>query len=126
MLIVMVSLFFVSFRVGDDEKEYLVKWKELPYDECYWESESDIASFQQEIERFNRIKSRRKGSLFLAKQKSSARDVTESKKKQKEFQHYERSPEFLSGGMYFLLHIFGDALCISFSILLVLLWFQSF
>ena len=74
-----------------------MKWKELPYDECYWESESDIASFQQEIERFNKIKSRRKGSL--AKQKSSSHDVTDAKKKQKEFQQYESSPVFLSGGI---------------------------
>ncbi|KAL3497299.1 hypothetical protein ACH5RR_040031, partial [Cinchona calisaya] len=86
----------LACRDGDDEKEYLVKWKELPYDECYWESESDIASFQQEIERFNRIKSKRRGSL--ANQKSTSRDVAESKKKYKEFQQYESCPEFLSGG----------------------------
>lgn len=86
----------LACRDGDDGKEYLVKWKELPYDECYWESESDIASFQQEIENFNKIKSGRKGPL--AKQKSSSHDVTDAKKKQKEFQQYESSPVFLSGG----------------------------
>ncbi|CAK9161669.1 unnamed protein product [Ilex paraguariensis] len=84
-------------RGDDDEKEYLVKWKELPYDECYWEFESDISSFQPEIERFNRIRSRY-GKLSSSKQKSSLCDATESKKKHKEFQHYESSPEFLSGG----------------------------
>nr|GMD44015.1 CHD3-type chromatin-remodeling factor PICKLE-like [Ipomoea batatas] len=83
---------FDTKRRGDGEdKEYYVKWKELQYDECSWELESDICSFQQEIERFNKIQSRRK-------QKSSPQDTTESKKKQKEFQQYECSPEFLSGG----------------------------
>ncbi|KAI7995163.1 CHD3-type chromatin-remodeling factor PICKLE [Camellia lanceoleosa] len=87
----------LSCRGEDDEKEYFVKWKELPYDECYWEFESDISSFQQEIERFNKIQSRRR-KLSSSKQKSNNRDSTESKKKLKEFQHYEHSPDFLSGG----------------------------
>ncbi|CAN6582876.1 unnamed protein product [Malus baccata var. baccata] len=81
----------------DDEKEYLVKWKELPYDECYWESESDIAAFQPEIGRFNRIQSR-SHKVLSSKQKSSLRDAMDSKNKQKEFQQYEGSPDFLSGG----------------------------
>ncbi|KAF7149908.1 hypothetical protein RHSIM_Rhsim02G0208200 [Rhododendron simsii] len=81
----------------DDEKEYLVKWKELSYDECYWEFESDISSFQQEIERFYKIQSRRR-KHSSSKQKSNTRDATESKKKQKEFQQFEHSPGFLSGG----------------------------
>ncbi|KAK3033012.1 hypothetical protein RJ639_037141 [Escallonia herrerae] len=84
-----------DLRGEDEEKEYFVKWKELPYDECYWEFESDISSFQPEIEKFNRIQSR---SGKLAKQKSSLRDPTELKKKQKDFQQYEKSPEFLTGG----------------------------
>ncbi|PQQ21046.1 CHD3-type chromatin-remodeling factor PICKLE [Prunus yedoensis var. nudiflora] len=82
---------------GDDEKEYLVKWKELSYDECYWESESDISAFRPEIERFNRIQSR-KSKMLSSKQKSNLKDSMESKKRQKEFQQYEHSPEFLSGG----------------------------
>ncbi|XP_057510054.1 CHD3-type chromatin-remodeling factor PICKLE-like [Actinidia eriantha] len=85
----------LACRGDDDEKEYYVKWKELPYDECYWEFESDISLFQQEIERFNKIQSRRRKQ---GKQKSSNRDATESKKKQREFQQYEQSPGFLSGG----------------------------
>ncbi|KAK3036792.1 hypothetical protein RJ639_030484 [Escallonia herrerae] len=84
-----------DLRGEDEEKEYFVKWKELPYDECYWEFESDISSFQPEIEKYNRIQSR---SGKLAKQKSSLRDPTELKKKQKDFQQYEKSPEFLTGG----------------------------
>lgn len=87
----------IACREHDDEKEYLVKWKELAYDECYWEFESDISAFQPEIERFNRLQSkyRKKSS---SKQKSTLRDIIDSKKKQKEFQQFESSPDFLTGG----------------------------
>ncbi|KAL9439940.1 hypothetical protein AB3S75_018747 [Citrus x aurantiifolia] len=87
----------LACRGEDDEKEYLVKYKELSYDECYWEYESDISAFQPEIERFIKIQSRSHRSSWN-KQKSSPQDVTESTKKPKEFQQYEHSPEFLSGG----------------------------
>lgn len=87
----------LACRGEDDEKEYLVKYKELSYDECYWEYESDISAFQPEIERFIKIQSR-SHRLSCNKQKSSPQDVTESTKKPKEFQQYEHSPEFLSGG----------------------------
>ncbi|KAK7260935.1 hypothetical protein RIF29_27236 [Crotalaria pallida] len=82
---------------GDEKKEYLVKWKELAYDECHWELESDISAFQPEIDRFKRFqsKSRKRSS---SKQKSSDSDGVELKKQQKEFQQYEHSPKFLSGG----------------------------
>ncbi|RDX76252.1 CHD3-type chromatin-remodeling factor PICKLE, partial [Mucuna pruriens] len=83
----------------DDEREYLVKWKELPYDECYWEFESDISAFQPEIERFNRYRSR-SSKFSSSKQKNSVKDDIELKKHQKEFQHYEHSPEFLSGTLH--------------------------
>ncbi|XP_027356637.1 CHD3-type chromatin-remodeling factor PICKLE isoform X2 [Abrus precatorius] len=87
----------LACRGGDDEREYLVKWKELPYDECYWEFESDISAFQPEIERFNRFRSR-SSKFSSSKQKSSVKDDAELRKHQKEFQQYEHSPEFLSGG----------------------------
>ncbi|XP_048331491.2 CHD3-type chromatin-remodeling factor PICKLE isoform X2 [Ziziphus jujuba] len=87
----------IACRGDDDEKEYLVKWKELPYDDCYWEFESDISAFQPEIDKFNRIQSRSR-KLPSNKQKTSIKDAAESKRKQKEFQQYEHSPEFLSGG----------------------------
>jgi hypothetical protein len=67
-------LFVECCRGDDDEKEYLVKWEELSYDECYWEFsydecywefESDISAFQPEIERFNKIQSRRNQLLSL-------------------------------------------------------------
>ncbi|KAK4277229.1 hypothetical protein QN277_015253 [Acacia crassicarpa] len=100
----------LACRGHDDEKEYLVKWKELLYDECYWESESDISAFQPEIERFTKFQSRSRRSASSKqkssgkdaaeekKQKSSGKDGAEEKKQQKEFQHYEHSPSFLSGG----------------------------
>lgn len=81
----------------EEGKEYLVKWKELAYDECSWELESDIASFHIEIEKFDRIQSRH-GKASAAKQKSNLRDPMDLKNRQKEFQHYESSPDFLSGG----------------------------
>ncbi|PON99206.1 histone H3-K9 methyltransferase [Trema orientale] len=86
----------LACRGGDDEKEYLVKWKELSYDECYWEFESDISAFQPEIEKFNRIQSRCKQSSN--KHKHNIKDAAELKKKQKEFQQFEHSPDFISGG----------------------------
>lgn len=92
-------MWYKCCRGDDDEKEYLVKWKELSYDECYWEFESDISAFQPEIEKFNRIQSR--GKQSSNKLKNNIKDAGESKKKQKEFQQYEHSPDFLSGGKYF-------------------------
>ncbi|KAF7830339.1 CHD3-type chromatin-remodeling factor PICKLE isoform X1 [Senna tora] len=89
----MVDRILASRGYGD-EKEYLVKWKELSYDECYWESESDISAFQPEIERFTKFQSRSRRK----KQKSSVKDGDEPKKHQKEFQQYEHSPGFLTGG----------------------------
>ncbi|XP_061964323.1 CHD3-type chromatin-remodeling factor PICKLE-like isoform X3 [Populus nigra] len=85
----------LACRGDEDEKEYLVKYKELPYDECYWEFESDVSAFQPEIEKFNKIQSR---SHKPSKQKSSLQDANDSKKKSKEFQQCDHSPEFLSGG----------------------------
>ncbi|KAJ8421601.1 hypothetical protein Cgig2_025730 [Carnegiea gigantea] len=86
----------LACRGDDDEKEYLVKWRELSYDECYWEFGSDISAFQPEIERFNKIQSRRRRPSS-GKLKNTSHDV-ESQKKSKEFQQYEQTPEFLSGG----------------------------
>lgn len=90
-------------RGNDEEKEYFVKYKELSYDECYWEFESDISAFQPEIDKFHKIQSRsRKQSSN--KNKSSHGDIGEVKKKQKEFQQYDCSPPFLSGGTEFFLY----------------------
>lgn len=86
-------------RDGKGGKEYLVKWMELSYDECCWESEFDISSFQEAIDKFHKIQSQNEGSL--AKQTTSLLDAPEAKVKLKEFQQYESSPEFLLGGMEF-------------------------
>lgn len=84
-------------REVEEGKEYFVKWKELTYDECSWESELNIASFHKEIEKFNIIHSRY-DKVSAAKQKRNLHDGVELKKKYKEFQQYEGSPDFLSGG----------------------------
>ncbi|KAG8381710.1 hypothetical protein BUALT_Bualt05G0001000 [Buddleja alternifolia] len=86
----------IACRGSEEEREYLVKWKELPHDECSWELESDIASFQKEIERFNKIQTRY--DKVSAAKNSNLRDAMESKKKQKVFQQHGSSPDFLSGG----------------------------
>ncbi|XP_076881463.1 CHD3-type chromatin-remodeling factor PICKLE-like [Bidens hawaiensis] len=78
-----------------EEKEYFVKWVGLDYDECHWESESDISSFQQQIEKFKLLLSRYQK---LRIQESSIRDGIDSARKSKEFQQFEKSPEFLHGG----------------------------
>lgn len=93
------------FRRRGDEREYFVKWKELPYDECSWEFESDISTFQPQIDRYNMIQS--KTSKIFTRHRISNRTTKELKLKQKEFQQYEHSPTFLSGGA-FLSTLFCD------------------
>ncbi|CAN6459733.1 unnamed protein product [Victoria cruziana] len=89
----------LATRKGSGEREYLVKWKDLPYDECYWEVESDIAAFKLQLERFNSINSRKiKSSFTKLKTKNNTRDGKDSKRKQSTFKQYEESPKFLTGG----------------------------
>jgi len=76
-----------------------VKWKELPYDGCHWELESNISAFQKEIERFYTFQCRTR--RVLSNKKSSIAEASESNNLQREFVQYEASPEFLSGGMHF-------------------------
>ncbi|XP_078439434.1 chromatin remodeling factor CHD3 (PICKLE) isoform X2 [Wolffia australiana] len=85
----------IGSRRRGDEREYFVKWKELPYDECSWEVESDVSAFQPQIDRFKAIHS--STSRKLAKQKISDR-TRDMRQKQREFQQFEESPSFLSGG----------------------------
>lgn len=86
----------IATRKKGDEREYFVKWKELPYDECSWEVESDISAFQSQIVRFQEIQHR--SANFKSSSVKHNRDMKESASKPKEFQAYEGSPEFLSGG----------------------------
>uniref|UniRef100_A0A1D1YBA8 CHD3-type chromatin-remodeling factor PICKLE n=1 Tax=Anthurium amnicola TaxID=1678845 RepID=A0A1D1YBA8_9ARAE len=85
----------LASRKKGDEREYFVKWKELPYDECSWEMESDISAFQPQIDKYSMIQSR--ASKTSTKHKIFSRNPKDLKQKQ-EFQQYEHSPKFLSGG----------------------------
>jgi len=63
-----------------------VKYKELSYRNSYWESESDISDFQNEIQRFKDINS------------SSRRDkYVENERNREEFKQFDLTPEFLTG-----------------------------
>ncbi|KAL6861920.1 hypothetical protein ACP4OV_017620 [Aristida adscensionis] len=98
-----VDRILASRKNSTGELEYFVKWKELSYDECTWENESDISAFQPQIERFNEIQSRRK--KFGDKGKSATRQP----------RHFKESPKFLSGGktiqsIAFLASLFEDKL----------------
>ncbi|KAJ6853702.1 CHD3-type chromatin-remodeling factor PICKLE [Iris pallida] len=87
----------IARRKFGNKYEYYVKWKELGYDECTWEVDSDISAFQPQIDRFYKIRSRGRNKSF-GKTKVSNREPKDLKHKQKEFRHYEHTPEFLSGG----------------------------
>ncbi|KAF7107219.1 hypothetical protein CFC21_107879 [Triticum aestivum] len=81
-----VDRVLASRKNSSGEREYYVKWKELSYDECTWESESDISVFQPQIERYNEILSKRKKS------------TDKSKNADRAMRHAEGTPEFLTGG----------------------------
>jgi chromodomain-helicase-DNA-binding protein 4 len=72
--------------------EYLVKWKDLGYDEVTWEVEDDVAPFQTEITKFKSIMARTK------KRKGSTLDNKELKRQRKDFKPFEDTPKFLVGG----------------------------
>jgi chromodomain-helicase-DNA-binding protein 4 len=72
--------------------EYLVKWKDLGYDEVTWEVEDDVAPFQTEITKFKSIMARTK------KRKGSTLDNKELKRQRRDFKPFEDTPKFLVGG----------------------------
>ncbi|CAN8326863.1 unnamed protein product [Cochlearia groenlandica] len=79
----------IASRGEEDGKKYLVKFKELSYDECCWESESDISTFQNEIQRFKDINS------------GSRRDkYVENEINRKEFKQLDHTPDFLKGSLH--------------------------
>lgn len=86
-------------RQSSDAKEYLVKWKELGYEDISWEVEEDIATFETQIDRFNKIKSRR--AINPKKRKSPGNDK-EVSKKCKDFKAFEETPKYLTEGLNFL------------------------
>ncbi|EFH45565.1 hypothetical protein ARALYDRAFT_328538 [Arabidopsis lyrata subsp. lyrata] len=79
----------IACRGRGDFKEYLVKYKELSYEESYWESESLISKFQNEVQRFKDINSRSRRDKYVG-----------YKRNQKEFKQFEHTPEFLTGTLH--------------------------
>lgn len=68
-----------------------MKFKELYYDQSYWEAESDISMFQNEIQRFKDINSRSRRAKYV-----------KNERKKKEFKHFDHTPEFLTGILDYL------------------------
>lgn len=83
-------------RQTSDGKEYLVKWKELGYEDTSWEVEEDIATFQTQIDRFNKIKSRRAVNPKKRKNQGNEKEVL---KKRKDFKALDETPKYLTGGV---------------------------
>ena len=81
-------------RHNGDITEYLVKWKELGYDESTWEVEEDVAPFQAEVEKFKAIIAR----PGLKKRKGPVLDSKDVKRRRKDFKPHKKTPKFLVGG----------------------------
>ncbi|XP_023635622.1 CHD3-type chromatin-remodeling factor CHR7 isoform X1 [Capsella rubella] len=79
----------LACREEEDGKKYLVKFKELSYDKTYWESESDISAFQNQIQRFKDINSA-----------TRRENIIENVGNQVEFKHFDHTPEFLNGSLH--------------------------
>ncbi|WZY68412.1 hypothetical protein YC2023_000652 [Brassica napus] len=78
----------IDCRGEDGGKEYLVKFKELSYDECYWESESDISTFQNEIQRFKDINSGYRRDKYVGHERSH-----------EDLKQFDHTPEFITGSL---------------------------
>ena len=91
----MVSEYFHCRQTGN-VREYLVKWKELGYEDTSWEVEEDISMFDVQIERYDKLKSRR--AITPKKRKGPGND-REVQKKRKEFKAFEETPKCLIGGL---------------------------
>ncbi|KAJ1818996.1 ATP-dependent DNA helicase Hrp3, partial [Coemansia sp. RSA 2598] len=75
---------------ADDNVEYLVKWKRLPYSCCSWVTADEIGEdAQAELDAFLD----REQSLFLP-----YRSAPTSKAKRPKFQRLTKQPEYLAGG----------------------------
>lgn len=81
-------------RYNGDIIEYLVKWKELGYDESTWEVEEDVVPFQAEVEKFKAIMAR----PGLKKRKGPVLDSKDVKRRRKDFKPHKKTPKFLVGG----------------------------
>ncbi|KAH0901058.1 hypothetical protein HID58_040561 [Brassica napus] len=78
----------IDCRGEDGGKEYLVKFKELSYDECYWESESDISTFLNEIQRFKDINSGCRTDKYVGHERSH-----------EDLKQFDHTPEFITGSL---------------------------
>jgi chromodomain-helicase-DNA-binding protein 4 len=85
--------------------EYLVKWKELGYDECTWELEDNIAAFGDAIDRFRRFRKKRKRSGGEGheegggeKKRKRLQKVGDVRRGKGGFEKMEETPEYLVGG----------------------------
>ncbi|KAL0687147.1 hypothetical protein Bca4012_086824 [Brassica carinata] len=79
----------IDCRGEGEDKEYLVKFKELSYDECYWESESDISTFQNEIQRFKDINSGHRRDKYV-----------DHERNYEDFKQFDHTPEFITGSLH--------------------------
>lgn len=95
----LIRLVLVCFRCrhNGDITEYLVKWKELGYDEATWEVEEDVLAFQSEVDKFKEIMSRQ----GLRKRKGSALDNKDLKRRRRDFKPFKKTPKFLVGGIHY-------------------------
>lgn len=87
---------FAHCRQTGNMREYLVKWKELGYEDVTWELEEDIAMFDCQIDRFNKLKAKRASNPKKRKGLGNDREV---QKKRKEFKAFEETPKCLVGGI---------------------------
>ncbi|XP_059076148.1 CHD3-type chromatin-remodeling factor PICKLE isoform X1 [Cryptomeria japonica] len=87
----------INCRMTGNVYEYLIKWKDLPYDMCTWEVEKDISAFQDQINKYNVIQARGQFCMFRACN-GPVLDSREAKCKIKDFKPYDHTPKFLVGG----------------------------
>ncbi|KAK9828698.1 hypothetical protein WJX72_001585 [[Myrmecia] bisecta] len=87
--------------------QYLVKWKDLGYDECTWEDEADLRAFRAEIDRFKsrqepiatQLADRRASHAQAGPSTTSGPPPRRSARGKKEGERrFSGTPDFLTGG----------------------------
>lgn len=68
--------------------EYYVKWKDLPYDQCTWEKESDMLDFSSEVHRYEYLNS-----------KEHAINAGGAEQ-QRDFKELKEQPEYIGYSLY--------------------------
>ena len=79
----------------DCEQEYMVKWKNLYYEDCTWEKASDIKEFQSEIDEF----------IAREQQQYSTRNMT-YRKQRPAFQKLNEQPKWYGKLLIFLYNFY--------------------